>query len=84
VSSLFSVKRGILALSPGDRVQLILWIAQGMPAPKAEEELSAAEDGLTHAQRKEQRDAMIQRAICETAERAANRRRPRLDSYKPK
>ena len=84
MSSLFSLKRGILALSPQDREQLILWIAQGMPAPKADEELPTCQDGLTDAQRKEQRDAARQRVMCEVAERAANRRRPKAGVYKPK
>ena len=84
MSSLYSLKRGILALSPRDREQLVLWIARGMPVPNAEDEPSADENGLTYAQRKERRDALTQRAICEVAERAANRRQPKAGAYKPK
>jgi hypothetical protein len=63
-----------LALDPRDREQLILWIARGMPAPRGDEEAPPGEGELTAAQRKERREAALQRAVNETAERAANRR----------
>jgi hypothetical protein len=74
VNSLFSLKRSILALNSRDREQLILWIARGMPPLRGDEEAPTGEDELTAAQRKERRDAALQRAMNEIAERSAKRR----------